>query len=160
MLRDLLIPSLRSFFPAEHFRFHDGENKIASLPMPNGEGELLICDDGDEVTIFLGGITHCHFSQEYLGSGEYSPEGEVVQDVIDYLKDLFADRLVFYHAPNHHGDGSIQRPSAQQLEAIPDEWHCFVWTRPLNRQTPNKSVEATAISRQVESEFCAPPPHL
>jgi len=98
MLREPFIRSLARSFPIGNFKFHDEANRIASLPMPNGQGELSIHDDGDELTFFLGDITHCHFSQEYLGDGKYSPEAEAIEEAIDYLRDLFSDQVVFYRA--------------------------------------------------------------
>ena len=135
MLREHLIPNLERSFPAENFKFYDDQNRIATLPFPNGRGELSIHDDGDEITFYLGDITHCHFSQDYLGGDKYSPEEEVIEEAIEYLKDLLSDQVVFYRARTGGRDGSIQRPSKEQLANVLAECNCFVWSRPLNQET-------------------------
>ena len=89
-------------------------------------------DDGDEITIFLGDVTHCHFSQDYLGDGKYSPELEVCDAVIQYLKDLFSDRVIFYRAHNRGLDGSRPLPLPDELELIKKDCKCFVWSHALN----------------------------
>lgn len=139
MLREPFMRSLATSFPTAHFTIHEDTNRVASLPMPNGQGELSIHDDGDELTFFLGDITHCHFSQEYLGDGKYSPEAEVIKNAIDYLRDLLADKVVFYRARNGGGDGSIQCPSEEQLSKVLADCNCFVWTKPLKPDTEQAS---------------------
>lgn len=135
MLREPFIRSLERFFPTEDFKFHDETNRIASLPMPNGQGDLSIHDDGDELTFFLGDITHCHFSQEHLGGGKYSPEADVIEEAIDYMRDLLCDQVVLYRAHNRGRNGSIQRPSGHQLAKVLADCDCFVWSKPLKQET-------------------------
>lgn len=135
MLREPFIRSLASSFPREDFQFHDEANRIASILMPNGRGELVIHGDGDEITYFLGDITHCHFSQEYLGDGKYSSETEVIEEAIDYLQDLLSDQVVFYRARSGGRDGSIQCPSEEQLAKVLADCNCFVWSKPLKQNT-------------------------
>lgn len=140
MLRESFIPSLKSAFPAEPFEFSDDGNRIASIQMPNGRGELKIHDDGDELTFYLGDITHCHFSQDYLGDGKYSPEGEVIEEAIDYLLDLFADRVIFYRDLSGGQDGSIQSPSSDQVAAVLADSNCFLWSKQLGIQETEQAV--------------------
>ena len=103
--------------------------------MPNGRGELVIHDDGDELTFYLSDITHCHFSQDYLGDGKYSSEANVIEEAIDYLSDLFSDRVVFYRALNGGRDGSIQCPSPDQTSKVLADCNCYLWSKPLERNT-------------------------
>ncbi|MES2465872.1 MAG: hypothetical protein V4675_01110 [Verrucomicrobiota bacterium] len=135
MLREPFIHSLVESFPLADFKFFDEANRIASLPMPNGHGELSIHDDGDELTFFLGDITHCHFSQDYLGDGKYSPEAETIEDAVDYLRDLFSDQVVFYRARNGGRDGSIQCPSEEKLSRVLADCNCFVWSASIEPNT-------------------------
>ena len=144
MLRESFIRSLTSAFPAEPFEFLDDGNRVASIPMPNGRGELTIHDDGDELTFYLGDITHCHFSRDYLGDGKYSPEGEVIEEAIDYLLDLFSDRVVFYRALNGGRDGSIQSPSPDQMAKVLADCNCFLWSKPLERRSTEQDVTPNA----------------
>lgn len=135
MLREPFIRSLESSIPTAAFNLHDEANRIASLPMPNGRGDLSIHDDGDELTFFLGDITHCHFSQEYLGGGKYSPEAEAIEKAIDYLRDLLSDQVVFYRARNGGRDGSIQCPTEEQISKVLADCDCYVWSKPLKQDT-------------------------
>ena len=131
MLREHLIPALKTTFPELAFEYPGDGNVVASLPMPNGIGTLKICDDGDEITVFLGDVTHCHFSQDYLGDGKYSPEPEACDAAIRYLKDLFSDRVFFYYARDRERDGSGPLPSREKLEEIKKDCRCFLWSRAL-----------------------------
>ena len=126
------IRNLISCFPSEQFTVSDGGSLDASLPMPNGQGDLSIHDDGDEITLFFGDITHCHFSQDYLGDGKYSPEAEMFEETIGYLRDLLSDQVVFYRSRVGGSDGSIQRPSEEQMAKVMADCHCFVWSKALN----------------------------
>jgi hypothetical protein len=132
MLRDYLIPALKTAFPAAPFEYSGQGNLVASLPIPNRIGDLKLCDDGDEITVFLGDVTHCHFSQDYLGDGKYSSEPEVCDAVIQYLTDLFSERVFFYHARDRRRDGSGPVPPPDELEEIKKDCRCFVWSRALN----------------------------
>ncbi len=132
MLRDGLTPALKTTFPEIPFDYSGRDSLVASVPIPNGVGDLKLCDDGDEITVFLGDVTHCHFSQDYLGDGKYSPESEVCDAVIEYLKDLFSDRLLFYHARDRGRDGSGPIPPPDELDKIKKDCRCFVWSRALN----------------------------
>lgn len=139
MLREPFMHSLAKSFPTVGFKLDGEANRIASLLMPNGQGDLSIHDDGDELTFFLGDITHCHFSQEYLGGGKYSPEVEVIEEAVEYLSDLLSDRVVFYRARSCGGDGSIQRPSEVQLLTVLADCDCYVWSKALNLDTEQVS---------------------
>lgn len=138
MLRELFIRSLAESFLVVNFRFYYEANRIASLPMPNGHGELSIHGDADELTFFLGDITHCHFSQECLGGGKYSPQAELIEEAIEFLRDLFSDKVVFYRARNGGRDGSIQCPSEQQFAKVMADCNCFVWSKLLGQDANAK----------------------
>ena len=135
MLREHIIRSIAESFPNRNFTLFDEANRIATLPMPNGLGDLSIFEDGDEITFYLGEITHCHFSQEYLGDNKYTPEEETVEEAIDFLRDLFTDRAVFYCARNGGRDGSIQCPTSEQISKITTDCDCYTWTNQIKTTT-------------------------
>ncbi len=129
------IRNLINTFPSESFTVSDGGRLAATLTMPNGQGDLTIHDDGDEITLFLGDITHCHFSQDYLGDGKCSSEAEMFEEAIEYLRDLLSDQVVFYRARVGGSDGSIQRPSEEQMAKVMVDCHCFVWSKAIEPNT-------------------------
>jgi hypothetical protein len=77
-------------------------------------GSVAIYDDGDEVTIYVGKLTHAHFPRASSGQApEHSRSFEA--EVADFLESMFSDRVLVWTAKDggppdgwHDGfDGSI-----------------------------------------------------
>jgi hypothetical protein len=58
-------------------------------------GDLEIHLDGDEITMYLGHHTHCHFSL-YMVEGEPDPEEKISAEAVTFLRDLLDDRVVIW----------------------------------------------------------------
>ena len=58
-------------------------------------GDLEIYLDGDEITMYLGHHTHCHFSL-YMAEGDPDPEETTSAEAVKFLTDLLEDRVVMW----------------------------------------------------------------
>jgi hypothetical protein len=58
-------------------------------------GDLQIYLDGDEITMYLGHHTHCHFSL-YMAEGDPDPEDKTSAEAVKFLTDLLEDRVVIW----------------------------------------------------------------
>jgi len=128
---DTLVPALRARFPDRGMRV-DGEGYVIFPAADRQFGDLVIYDEGDEVTIMVGKFTHLH-----LGRRKEEPECEVASAitarVIEYLEHLFADRMLVWAGVLGFGRGQRLRDHRE------DEYSTFfvrkfVWSGPLRRQ--------------------------
>jgi hypothetical protein len=95
MLATHITEALRSAFPEVAFVLSSPPDPVATLDGPCAElSPLQICDDGDEATIYLGTITHGHLGCYEEGLSEDERHQQIADDVIDFVRDLFSDRVV------------------------------------------------------------------
>jgi hypothetical protein len=102
-IRAAVLEMLRERFSDRPFAVADPESDvIASFDAPYSElGRLVIEDDGDEVTVYLGTVTHGHFSA-FHESQDRRPAA--IADLLgSFLEDLFSDQIVAYSTGLTHG---------------------------------------------------------
>jgi len=98
-LSQKLKPRLLAFFPERGLRLHEGKEPVASFPAVHPEvGDLRIDDDGDELTISVGQLTHGHFTPGNCGRPAHEKEEEVIERVLQFLDEVFHDRIEFWTA--------------------------------------------------------------
>ena len=61
-----------------------------------GVGDVSIWDDGDEATLDIRNISHSHFTDYTPGISEEEAAHSISEDVIGFLEDLFADRVLLW----------------------------------------------------------------
>lgn len=104
MLKSVLTSELKSHFPnidfescGEGFKSSDKDDVIATfLPIHQSWKPIVICDDGDEVTVFFGDFTHKHYG--YYGE-KTDPEVKALSVAVDVIEDMnlvFEDKLEFF----------------------------------------------------------------
>lgn len=131
MIRDHLLPALASRFPDRFFVIGTFPDADVTLPFPYEKiGPLEISDDGDEVTVFIGEVTHGHFGCYEESYSEEEMHRQIVENVMDFLDDLFADRVVLFRALGGRTGGWRTLASDQQPKRF---WfgEQFLWSRPL-----------------------------
>jgi len=97
MISDSLLPAIKERFPDLPFTFAEPPKPIASLKSPcEALGTVDICDDGDEITIYLGTATHSHFSCYEETLTEQAKEQQITSDVLEFLDKLLTDRVVVW----------------------------------------------------------------
>ena len=57
---------------------------------------MVVREEGDGAIVFLGDITHQHFSSD--GEAEFDTERaeEIAREVADFLAELFSDRILLW----------------------------------------------------------------
>lgn len=115
-LFDVLVPMLRSHFPELTFTGPVGERPQITIPAAHPEiGDLVLQDDDDEVTAFVGRFTHSHFSN-YEDIPTAEKERIIAENVVAFLDDLFADRIVMWGS--HRGMGGWHSIDAHSLPSV------------------------------------------
>src|SRR5438094_4933911 len=106
MIRDVLLPALLANFPNRGFRTDDAPNAIGVFPAAHEKvGDVTIWDDGNEATIGVGDITHGHFNPYDDTLTEQQTAERVTSDVVAFLTDLFADRVLLWKSPDGGSGG-------------------------------------------------------
>jgi hypothetical protein len=104
MIFDCLIPKLKEDFPNRGLRVETSPEVRAVFPCVHPEvGDIVIHDDGDELTIYAGNFTHGHFSNYDEKLSKEQKAEKIAEDVVEFLKNLFADQIVLWGS--HSGGG-------------------------------------------------------
>jgi hypothetical protein len=106
-IADMLFPMLRERFPGRGLHIQNGPQLCAIFPGVHPDvGDVEVCDDGDEITVYAGNFTHGHFSN-YDDVAEEQKARLISEDVIEFLEAVFADQVVFWGS--HQGGGGWRR---------------------------------------------------
>jgi hypothetical protein len=128
-----LIPRLLARFPDRGLRVHQGTQPAASFPAAHPEvGDLLIDDDGDELTISVGELTHGHFSPRSYEKPPEEWQEQIIGDVIEFLDEVFRDEVEFSSAGAGKMGGWQTRGKHHPIARRP-EVRNYVWSGPLGR---------------------------
>ncbi len=133
MIFDHLIPQLQEHFGNRNFTIDASKNQIIFPAAHPAVGDLDIRDDGDEITIIAGKFTHGHFSSYDGRLSEDEQQKRIAEDVITFLKKVFADQIVFWGS--HQGSGGWYRrgqpPEWAKTGLLKKTEEEFVWSGPL-----------------------------
>ena len=124
IIRDKLIPLLVEKFGANSFNEGSAPAPIATFPAASQDvGNLEIFDDGDELIVSVGTLTHGHFGFYEEGATQETKQQEVAEAVLDFVKDVFAGKYIFYS--NGMGGGwkhidylGYERAESENLKAF------------------------------------------
>lgn len=136
MIRTYLEPALRERFPEKPFVFHEAPNPFATFEAPCAEiGRLELCDDGDEVTVYLTELSHGHFAC-YDDDNPTTEEREqrIAASVVDFLAALFADRVVAYRAIGGLAGGWSVLEEGKSLPLPSKVRSQYVWSGPITNE--------------------------
>ena len=127
-ISEKLIPRLRAGFPDRGLRVHQGTQPAATFPAAHPEvGDLHIDEDGDELTIRVGELTHGHFVPRNYRTPSQEKEEEFVERVMKFLDEVFADQIEFWTTD---GAGGWHARGEEPLGQWPNR-HKFVWSGPV-----------------------------
>jgi hypothetical protein len=117
---------LRVRFPDRGLRVETQPQASAIFPAAHAEvGDIQVCDDGDEVTVYAGSFTHGHFAN-YDAISDEQKARLISEDVIDFLDAVFADKVAFWGS--HKGGGGWRRlDTGSQEKPRASE---YVWSGP------------------------------
>jgi hypothetical protein len=134
MLSDYLIPKLQERFPGRGLRIGRPPDPCAVFPAMHPEvGDVVIQDDGSELTLIAGNFTHGHFSNYDTKLTQQQKEERIAEDVVRFLEDLFADRIALWGS--HRGVGGWCKrdlPSESELRLLMDRAKKCVWSGPIS----------------------------
>jgi hypothetical protein len=104
MIRDVLISELKKRFPARSFQEGTPPESIAVFPAAHTDvGDVVILGDENEIIIEVGSISHEHFDCYDSTLSEAQREDLIIQDVIDFLEELFSDRVLLWTSESGAG---------------------------------------------------------
>jgi hypothetical protein len=131
-LRSALVPMLRVAFPQAPMHVGGLRDAIAVFQAKHPSvGDLVIEDEGDEVTVILGNITHRHFgSQDSSAPAEVQAQ-EIASEVIEYLRQLFADEIQFFGSGVSGGAQARSNTRRGRLSTLLLGKKSYVWSGPL-----------------------------
>lgn len=131
MIRDRLIPALKSEFAGWEIAFDAPPQPIATFPAAQkAVGKVLIYDDGEEATIYIENITHGHFSPYNETLSEGQRDKIVTDDVIDFLKALFSDRVLLHSSADNHIGGWTRLDLKEGPVELSESFRYFLWSHP------------------------------
>lgn len=133
MIRDKLIPALQQRYSDNVVQIGSGQlpDPVAVFPAKHPSvGELTIWDDGDEVTVSIGEITHGHFNLFDPDLTQDQIDEEVTSEVLDFLDDMFADKYLLWKSRDGRSGGwqhldYMDKPLERRTDA-----EYFVWSGP------------------------------
>lgn len=129
---DTLEPRLRERFPNRNMRSHLPNQADIVFPAAHPEvGNLLIYDEGDEVTVMVGEFTHVHFGAERSNQAGAELAAAVTERVSSFLENLFSDRIVFWKVFGGVAGGCRERRKTDSASTL--LVRKTVWSGPIPR---------------------------
>jgi len=132
MIKDKLIPLLKTTFPKLNIEYDDTRNPIAVIPAAHPEvGDILINDDDDEATLFIGDITHNHYNPYDESLSQDQIDYAVSMEVIAFLEALFQDKILLWKT-DRGGGGCTHIQDEENMDKIIENNKSFLWSGPIN----------------------------
>jgi|KBSSwiStaDraftv2_1062776.scaffolds.fasta_scaffold1969134_1 hypothetical protein len=130
MIRNVLLPALLANFPNRGFQAKESP-RIGIFPAEHPDvGDVTIVDDDSEVTVYVGDITHGHFNPYDQALTDEQVAEEVTADVVQFLNDLFADRVLLFKSPKD-GSGGWRLLSYDHQYSLGAEALTYLWSGPV-----------------------------
>lgn len=137
MLTDTLIPQIKAKFSGKPFVIGSPPGPAVTFPAAHPDvGDLAIYDDGDEITVYLGKFTHVHFDHNDDEPSEAERSAKIVEKLIAFLDDVFADRIEFFGS--HTGGGGYRVRGSRQRGVISRFFFgakTYVWSGPVSKDS-------------------------
>ncbi len=131
MIRDRLIPALKSEFAGWEVAFDVPPQPVATFPAAQqAVGRVLVYDHGDEATVLVENVTHGHFNPHDEKISEAQRDEMVTEDVIDFLKALFSDRVLLFSGPRNRKGGWTRLDLKDGPVELSPSFRYFLWSRP------------------------------
>jgi hypothetical protein len=132
-LRDALIPRLHAAFPDMSMNVgSEGEPLVTFSAKHADVGNLVIQDEGDELTVLIGDITHRHFGNYDRGLGANEKAESIASEVVEYLRKLFADEIEFFGDGLRGGARARGAKARGMLSKLFLGAKTYVWSGPLH----------------------------
>ena len=133
MLAETLIPRLEERFSGRPIVIGTGSQPTATFPAVHPDvDDLIVQDDGDELTIYVGRFTHVHLGNYDEGVTENEREQRIVEETLAFLDDIFADRIEFF--ASRFGSGGCRKRDGKPRGVVSKLLlgpRSYVWSGPL-----------------------------
>jgi len=134
-LSQRFLSELERFVPQDGFRTEFTDRLVVTIPARDVEvGDVTVWLDGDEVTVGIGKLHHCHF-EVYTQTGPTLGEREqaAAESAASYIRDILEDRVHFqvqFEAGRCRGSCSWYPEHSERLRPLSgvDEIREYVWS--------------------------------
>jgi hypothetical protein len=131
MIRDYLIPALKSEFAGWEISFGEPPDPIATFPScQEAVGKVTIYDDGGEATVCIEKITHGHFDPHGETLTAEERDRIIAEKALGFLKALFSDRVLLCTNPSNGVGGWMRLGLKDGPVELSPSFRYFLWSRP------------------------------
>jgi hypothetical protein len=136
MLKETVIAALEAHFGAM-VTLTPSSRDFASFEAKHPDvGNVVIEDNGTELVVSVGNIHHGHFASYEDGLSAAEHEAVIVDQLIGFLVDLFADKYLLFKARWGGGWTPVEEVAERKLRLRNRKW--FRWSGPIDFNTnPN-----------------------
>jgi hypothetical protein len=133
VLSETLFPMLEDRFPNRGLvlKFHPHPSAIFPAVHPQ-VGDLVISDEGSEITVYVGNFTHVHYDVYVDGISEEERAKQISGQVIQFVEDIFAERMEFYGSHEGGGGCRVRGRKPHDISAkLSAGKRMYVWSGPI-----------------------------
>ncbi|MFT3745289.1 MAG: hypothetical protein QM785_13475 [Pyrinomonadaceae bacterium] len=94
-------------------------------------GNVSVQDDGTEITLFIGDITHGHFGSYEDDLSEEEHERVIAESLVEFLSDLFEDKYFLYTSRHSGGWARFDMVQESDMQSPNTQW--FKWSGPIEK---------------------------
>lgn len=129
---ELLVAELSRRLPEHEFLVPGAHQSVVSIESPHPDiGHLLVIDDGDEFTVHIGDMTHCHFELDDEVEPIEAAHQKVVDEVVDLVEGVLADRIEFFGGGTYGGSRPRSTKPRSWLSRLVLGTTTYVWSGPV-----------------------------
>jgi len=131
-IREAAVAVLLDRFGCSAFHSGDAAEEIAIFPAAHPDvGDVVVSDDGDEITVTVGSISHGHFNAFDLSPDQAAQR--IAEDVADFIESLFAGRVLLWK--NRQGSsGGWDTVAEGETPTRRANVFNYLWTGPIAAQ--------------------------
>ncbi len=132
MIIEIFVAELQRQFPDRAFRIGVHPEPIVVFPADHSEvGDVMIWKDGEGAIVEIGEITHGHFDAYPSTTSEEEVTIEMANDVADFLKALFDDKVLLWTGPGGWSGGWQRRDFAKEPSVFEQGTRYYLWSGPI-----------------------------
>ncbi len=109
-----------------------GSTSFAKIRAIHAEvGDIAIREDGSELILFIGNITHGHFGSYENDLSEEQHEQIIAESLVDFLLELLADKYFLFKSVNTGGWARFDMIEEGDMQSPNTQW--FKWSGPIRK---------------------------
>ena len=130
MMKEAVIAALEAKFGAE-VTLTPASRDFASFEAKHPEvGNVVIEDDGTELTVSVGNIHHGYFGSYEVNLSDEEREAAIARDIVEFLTDLFDDKYLLYKS--RWGGGWRRVEEGFKRTMLPGKKSWYKWSGPVH----------------------------